>query len=90
MRYIVGFSFTKGAYEEAARAKTKNGMDIQLVEVKDLLADSSELVTPVSGRLFGDLPLPKGADSKPSADELIASDKSDPVIEETDGDAPMG
>lgn len=34
--YIVAFSFTKGTYEEVARAK-KDGLDIKLIEVEDLL-----------------------------------------------------
>jgi len=34
--FIVAFSFTKGANEEAARVKEK-GLDIQLIKVKDLL-----------------------------------------------------
>jgi len=34
--YIIGFSFTKGAYEEAARAKS-DGLDIMLVELPELV-----------------------------------------------------
>lgn len=34
--FIVAFSFTKGAHEEAARVRGK-GLDIQLVKVEDLL-----------------------------------------------------
>jgi len=36
MGYVVGFSFTKGAYEEVARAK-KEGIKIELVKVRDIL-----------------------------------------------------
>jgi DNA modification methylase len=34
--FMVAFSFTKGAHEEAARVKSK-GLDIRLIEVEDLL-----------------------------------------------------
>jgi len=34
--FIVAFSFSKGAYEEAARVKAK-GMEIELIKVEDLL-----------------------------------------------------
>lgn len=73
--YIVGFSFTRGAYEEAARAKAQKSMEIELVQVKDLLEDTSELVTPVTGRLIEDVPLPTPRVDRPSADELVASDR---------------
>ncbi len=35
--YIVAFSFTRGAYEEVARVKKKEGLEIKLITVKDLL-----------------------------------------------------
>ena len=35
--FIYAFSFGKGAYEETARARTENNVDIQLVEVSSLL-----------------------------------------------------
>jgi len=35
--YIIGFTFTKGAYEEVARLRNKGELDIKLIEVKDLL-----------------------------------------------------
>ena len=72
--YIVGFSFTKGAHEEAARANAQKGMEIELVEVQELLRDTSELVTPSTGKLIEDVPLPTPRVVKPSADELVASD----------------
>jgi hypothetical protein len=37
---IVGFSFTKGAYEEIARAKLHGNLDIQALTVKDLIANN--------------------------------------------------
>ena len=36
---IVAFSFTKGAYEEVARAKLENGAEIELKMVKEILAE---------------------------------------------------
>jgi len=35
--YVVGFSFTKGAYDEVARVKRKNGLEIELLTVKELV-----------------------------------------------------
>ena len=35
--YVVAFSFTKGAYEEAARAKREKGLEIVLVTVEDVV-----------------------------------------------------
>ena len=34
--YIIAFSFTKSAYEEAARAKAEDGLDIKLVRVDEI------------------------------------------------------
>lgn len=76
--YIVAFSFTKGAFDEAARAK-EDGLTIRLVRVKELLL----LVRRPGARLpdigpqpQGDiLPLPprRKARELPSAEELVAS-----------------
>jgi len=35
--YIVAFSFGKGAYEEVARIKNKEGLDIKLITIEELL-----------------------------------------------------
>jgi len=35
--YIVGFSFTKGAHEEAARVKEEKSLYVKLISVEDLL-----------------------------------------------------
>lgn len=80
--YVVAFSFTKGAYEEVARAKLARKCEIELVTVKDLLLGTSELVAPVLNREVIDLPLPaaRPKDSRPSADELIASDQNALVV----------
>lgn len=78
--YIVAFSFTKGAYEEVARVKGARGLDIELVRVRDMLEDVSGLITPNSQKLITDdlpLPPPPGKGTKPSAKELIDSNRSD-------------
>lgn len=78
--YIVAFSFTRGAHEEAARAKESKGLEIALVEVADLLSETTDLVTPDAGQLLpAEAPLPRArsADSRPSVEQLIRSDQSD-------------
>jgi hypothetical protein len=80
--YIVGFSFTKGAREEVARAKWDRKLEIQLVRVTDLLSPAPEARGPIS--MFPamaavvDLPIagPRPSNSRPSAEELIESDRS--------------
>jgi len=73
--YIVGFSFSRDAFEEAARAKTK-GITIELLKVADLLEGKADLVTPETGLFGGDVPMPepRPAESRPSIEELVASD----------------
>jgi DNA modification methylase len=76
--YIVAFSFTRGASEEVARVKNAKGLEIGLVKVADLLEDSAELVTPETGQLLPDAPLPKAPPkaARPSARELVESDRA--------------
>ena len=42
--YIVAFSFTKGAYEEVARAKNKEGLEIKLITVEELLSKKKPIL----------------------------------------------
>jgi len=42
--YIVAFSFSKGAYEEVARIKNKEELEIKLITVKDLLEKKKPIV----------------------------------------------
>ncbi|MCK4520268.1 restriction endonuclease [Candidatus Parcubacteria bacterium] len=42
--YIVAFSFSKGAYEEVARIKNKEGLEIKLITVKDLLEKKKPII----------------------------------------------
>ncbi|MEX0889233.1 MAG: restriction endonuclease [Chloroflexota bacterium] len=74
--YVVGFSFSRDAHEEAARVKAKKGITVELVTVADLLEGKADLVTPESGLFGGDAPLPepRPTESRPSIEELVASD----------------
>lgn len=75
--YIVAFSFTRGAYEEVARAKATLGVTVQLVPVSDLLQDGANLVTPQASLFQSDLPFPppRPSGSLPSVEELMMSAK---------------
>lgn len=83
--YIVAFSFTRGAHEEAARVKASKGLVIELVRADRLLAAPLGAAYPQLEDLFPALPTtflgqplpdvrPKSA--RPSARELIESDRS--------------
>ncbi len=58
----------------------KADLDIRLVKVSELLANTVNLVTPDAGLFGADLPLPaaRGADSRPTVEELIQSDEGAP------------
>lgn len=79
--YIVAFSFTRGAREEAARARS-DGLDIHLVNVSDLLVDASEIIAPRTDllpllpedMLTDLLPTIRPKNARPSAEELVESD----------------
>lgn len=74
--YIVAFSFTKGSYEEAARARLSEQLNIRLVTVEELLNSVPDLHDASSDALFaGELPLviPRDADTRPSATELLGN-----------------
>jgi hypothetical protein len=73
--YIVAFSITRGAYEEAARVENARGLEIELVTVKDLLLGTSELVAPVLDRRVLELPKSRPKAAMPSAEELVESDQ---------------
>jgi DNA modification methylase len=74
---IIAFSFTKGAYEEAARVKKAKGFEIKLVTVKDILEQKADIVTPDQQALYVETPLPepRSKEALPSVDELIESDR---------------
>jgi DNA modification methylase len=81
--YVIAFSFTKGAYEEAARAKNESGLHIELVDVARLVGEPRkppqlEDLFPARPTSFLDLPLPEARSRKarPSAADLIDSDRA--------------
>lgn len=74
--YIVAFSFGRGAREEVARARSHEGLDIELVEVRVLL-DGSHPLAMNESTVFGTevAPIiPRDVATLPSIDELIAAD----------------
>lgn len=78
--YIIAFSFTKNAREEVARAKWNEGLYVHLVKVEALLQapDRQPLadIMPQPADVV-ELPLPSvpRREDRPSADELVASDR---------------
>lgn len=79
--FVIAFSFGRGAHEEAARIR-REGLDIQLVTVSDLLDRLDDVQfrmgsTSRSGQLPGLelLPMPQIDSKRRSADELIRSAK---------------
>jgi Restriction endonuclease len=77
--YIIAFSFTRGAREEVARARWEHKLDIQLVTVRQLLQPDVEHRLPLFAvpASVMDLPLPasRPKSARPSAQELIDSDR---------------
>jgi DNA modification methylase len=86
--FVIAFTFTKGAYEEAARAKAEKKIDIRLIKAADLLGpedqpdlripELSEIFPKAAQTSFLDLPLPgaRAKDARPSPFELIESDRA--------------
>jgi len=75
--YIAAFGFTKGAYEETARAKSVGKVEIQLMTVAELLERVPDLGAADTGQLVPDMPLPqpRPSDDRPSVDELVESEQ---------------
>lgn len=75
--YIVAFSFTRNAREEAARARWSDGLEVRLVTVKNLLEPRLDEKIPELASV-SELPLPpsRSAAARPSPEDLIASDKA--------------
>jgi DNA modification methylase len=81
--FVIAFTFGRGAHEEAARIR-REGLEIQLVTVEDLLERLDEVlvrmgVTSASGALPGmeAMPMPTIDSSRHSAEELIRSNEGD-------------
>jgi DNA modification methylase len=84
--YVIAFSFTRGAREEAARARNEKGFEIELIEVHRLIPDPAQRRTPQLEDLFPklpkdflDLPLPepRPKSARPSIADLIESSGHD-------------
>ncbi len=80
--YIVAFSFTRDARQEAKRVKRAKGLEIKLVEVADLLEKPAAVIHPLPGQAIEEQPElistepylegpPK--DALPSSNKLIQS-----------------
>jgi hypothetical protein len=80
--YVVAFSFTRGAVEEVARAQAENGLNVRLIRVKELLMMTRRPGNPLEKfgpQPEGDvIPLPpqRKPSELPTAEELVASDRS--------------
>lgn len=83
--FLIAFSFTRGAKEEVARVKHDRGIEIELVPVRTLVDGAPDRITPELEQVFPglprsflDLPLPppRPRDARPSAEELVRSDKA--------------
>lgn len=78
--WIVAFSFTKDAIEEAARAKWHEKLDINLVTVENMLKPKAERTGPLwrEPATVSQIPLvaPREPKQNVSAEELIASARS--------------
>jgi DNA modification methylase len=84
--YIIGFSFTRGAKEEAARAKVARGIEIILVEVERLLQGKwdtrpspqlEELFPRLPDTFLGfPMPQPRPRSARPSIEDLLRSDRA--------------
>jgi DNA modification methylase len=82
MGYIVGFSFTRNAKEEVARARVQEGLDIRLVTVEQLL-DQAHLPDriPELARVT-ELPMPpaRSPEAMPTSEELFESDTAPQAV----------
>ena len=83
--YIIAFSFTKGAREEAARVKIAKGLTIELVDVERLAGKPAarrypqlEDLFPALPKSFFDLPLPEPRPkaSRPTMQDLLRSSRT--------------
>ena len=78
--YVIAFSFTKDAREEVARARWHDNLNIKLITVNQLLQPIEKRPVDLGPKPESvvDLPLPamRKAEDLPSAEELVASDKS--------------
>lgn len=81
--WVVAFSFTKDAREEAARARWHEGLDIHLVTVDDLLKPKTERRGPFwpEPATVMEIPLNPPRDvSKMTVEQLVASDLASTAV----------
>lgn len=80
--YVVAFSFSRDAYEEASRVRRAKKLHIKLVTVAEMLDDITAVVTPLPGQAVAghppaEEPIPESApkEARPTAEELVESDE---------------
>lgn len=76
MGYIVGFSFTRNAKEEVARARVRDGLDIRLMTVRHLLDEATlpDRIPELANVTALHMPPARSFEAMPSAEELVESD----------------
>lgn len=74
--YIVGFSFTRNAKEEVARARMRDGLDIRLITVQQLLDEARlpDRVPELASVTELTLPPVRSHEALPTPEELYESD----------------
>ena len=90
--YIIGLSFGRGAREEVARAKAHEGLNIELIEVRDLL-DGTHPLAQNESTIFGIevAPIiPRDVTTLPSVEELLGEDEVEPLARVAEEPAPYG
>lgn len=74
--YIIALSFGRGAKEEVARVKAHDGLEIELIEVRDLLDGTHPLARNESTIFGNEAPpiVPRDVATLPRVEDLIAAD----------------
>jgi DNA modification methylase len=79
--HVIAFSFTTGAKQEVARARAKEGLDIHLITVRELLESKDEIYGPLAPpeaaliAMSPTLTPPATGSALPTVEELLASDR---------------
>ncbi len=90
--YIVAFSFGRGAKEEVARARSKEGLDIELVPVAVIL-DGSHPLAHTESTVFGtavEPVIPRDVATLPQIEELLAGISYEALAKAAEELAPYG
>lgn len=82
MGYVVGFSFTRNAKEEVARARVQDSLDIRLITVEQLLDEARlpDRVPELASVTELTLPPVRSHEAMPSSEELYRSDTSTQAV----------